>query len=90
MPRPKKGTIHIPKIIHYRPTGVARVRINGIEHSLGKYGSPSSYAKYDQLIAEWRKAGCPSSSFHTTVKLLYFSFVKVIHKLYDQLQGMMK
>jgi hypothetical protein len=30
----------------------ARVRINGKEHPLGKYGSPESHLRYDELIAE--------------------------------------
>jgi site-specific recombinase XerD len=34
-------------------TGQAKVRINGVDHYLGKYGSPASREQYDSLILEW-------------------------------------
>ena len=48
-----------PAYIHHRPTGTARVRIAGREHSLGRYNSPESHAKYRALIREWVAVGSP-------------------------------
>ncbi len=42
----------IPAYVHHKPTGQARVRINGRDHYLGKYGSPESHERYDELISE--------------------------------------
>ena len=42
----------IPAYTHHKPTGQARVRINGKSFYLGKYGSPESHDRYDALIAE--------------------------------------
>ncbi len=53
-------TIRVPTYQHHKPTNTARVWMFGRLHSLGRFDSPSSYARYDQLIAEWRAAGCPS------------------------------
>jgi hypothetical protein len=38
-------------------TGHARVRINGTEHWLGRFGSPEAQAAYDRLIAEYLSNG---------------------------------
>ena len=42
-----------PAYTLHKPTGQARVRINGRDHYLGPYGSPESRERYDDLIAEW-------------------------------------
>lgn len=41
----------------HRPSGQARVTLNGKDYYLGKYGSPESREAYDRLIAEWLAAG---------------------------------
>ena len=46
----KKST---PGYLLHKPTGQARVRINGRDFYLGKYDSPESRQKYHQLVAEW-------------------------------------
>jgi hypothetical protein len=46
MPRQKKR----PACTFHRPTGQARVRIDGKDHWLGKHDSPESRQKYDDLI----------------------------------------
>lgn len=46
----------IPAYVHHKPTGQARVRIDGKDHYLGKYGSPESHDRYDELVAEWMGA----------------------------------
>ena len=42
----------IPAYQLHKATGQAKVRIAGKDHYLGKYGSPASHDKYDELIAE--------------------------------------
>ncbi|APZ94609.1 tyrosine-type recombinase/integrase [Fuerstiella marisgermanici] len=45
----------IPGYLHHKPTGQARVRLNGKDHYLGPYGSDESRRRYDELIAEYLK-----------------------------------
>ncbi len=42
-----------PSYLLHKPTGQARVRIDGKDHYLGLYGSPESRERYEDLIAEW-------------------------------------
>lgn len=51
MPRRPKGSL--PSLQHHKPTGRARVTINGRDHWLGKWGSPESRLAYDRMIAEY-------------------------------------
>ena len=41
----------------HRPSGQAVVTLNGTDHYLGKYGTPSSREAYDRKIAEWLSNG---------------------------------
>ncbi len=41
----------IPAYVHHKPTGQARVRIDGKDFYLGAYGTSESYDRYDELIA---------------------------------------
>jgi integrase len=50
MPRPKNP---IPSYLLHRPSGQARVIINGQTIYLGKYGSKESKEKYHRLLAEF-------------------------------------
>ena len=43
---------HIPAYVHHKPTGQARVRIDGQDYYLDRHGSAESWVKYDELIAE--------------------------------------
>ena len=43
----------IPKYSHHKPTGQARVRINGKSFYLGPYDSEQSRQRYDALIANY-------------------------------------
>jgi hypothetical protein len=50
----------MPKLIHslpearlHKPSGQARVRIDGREIYLGKYGSAEAKERYDRVVAEW-------------------------------------
>ena len=42
-----------PKYSLHKPTGQARVQINGESFYLGKHDSPESHERYERLIAEW-------------------------------------
>lgn len=47
----------IPAYVHHRPTGQARVRINGRDLYLGRHGTPASREAYDRAIAQWLAGG---------------------------------
>jgi integrase len=47
----------IPVYQRHKPSGQARVRLNGRDHYLGTYGSKASREQYDRVIAEWMASG---------------------------------
>jgi integrase len=47
----------LPAMRHHRRSGNARVRIAGIEHWLGPWGTADSRLRYDELIAAWIASG---------------------------------
>lgn len=49
MPRQRRR----PTYTLHKPTGQARVRIDGRDHYLGEYGSDQSRERYDDLVSEW-------------------------------------
>ena len=42
-----------PSYLLHKPTGQARVRIDGKDIYLGEYGTPESRDRYDDLMTEW-------------------------------------
>lgn len=46
-----------PKYRKHRASGQALVRLSGKDFYLGPYGSKTSLAEYDRLVAEWLQAG---------------------------------
>src|SRR5262249_19041474 len=49
----------LPKYRHYKPKGLAVVRIDGRDVYLGKFNSAESREKYRRVIAEWLALGEP-------------------------------
>jgi hypothetical protein len=47
----------IPKLCHHKASDRAIVRLGGIDHYLGPWGSAAARSEYDRLIAEWLVAG---------------------------------
>lgn len=39
-----------PALVHHRPTGLARVRINGRDHDCGRWGTSSATSRYQELL----------------------------------------
>ncbi len=55
MPRRPKGSI--PSLVHHKPSNRARVRIDGRDHWLGRWGSDEARLAYDRVIAEYLANG---------------------------------
>lgn len=49
MPITKK----VPAYLHHKASGQAKVRIDGRDKYLGRYGSPESRAAYEQVCRDW-------------------------------------
>lgn len=47
----------IPRLNHHKPSGRARVRLNGRDHYCGLWGTKEAQAEYDRIIAEWLANG---------------------------------
>jgi integrase len=88
----------LPKYHHYKPKGLAVVRIDGRDIYLGKYGSPESREKYLRIISEWNLSGAvpgpemaptPSDPAHTplTVSELILMFWKQGETYYRRADG---
>lgn len=83
MPRPKS---RVPALVHHRPSGKARVRIDGKDHYLGPYGSTEADEAYRRLVAEYLSTGtlaavtqaASSASGITITELVvaYFTFAE--------------
>jgi len=69
---------HIPKYCYHKPSGQARVRIDGKDHWLGKHDTPASHARYDALIADYLESGRPSDPGLSIIQLatLYWRYCK--------------
>ena len=65
-----------PSYLLHSPTGQARVRIDGKDHYLGKYGEPESRQRYDDLVAEWFAKQGDLAGYTLTVEELALLFLK--------------
>ena len=52
-----KSRRKVPACVHHKPSGQARVRINGEDIYLGKWGSPQAEEKYRRTVAEYLQNG---------------------------------
>jgi hypothetical protein len=79
-----------PSYLLHKPTGQARVRIDGKDHYLGAYdylgayGSRESRERYDDLIAEWFTSESDASRYTLTIDdlaLLYLEYAKAYYRM---------
>lgn len=47
----------LPKMALHRPTGQARVRLNGVDHYLGRFGTREAEQRYDAIMEAWLANG---------------------------------
>lgn len=79
----------VPKYAHHKPSGQARVRIDGKDHYLGEYGSPESHKRYSELLGEWSRS---NSNPIQEVKIreltkLYIEHCKVYYRKNGEITG---
>lgn len=72
----------------------AVIRVNGKELSLGRYGSPESYAGFERIVSEWRQAQLkarqaeiPSQTSFLTVADLVARFMAHAEQKYRRADG---
>lgn len=83
---PTKQKHQTPSYLLHKPTGQARVRINGHDHYLGQYGSPESRERYDDLVAEWF-ARNSADGYRLTIDELAILFVQHADRYYRRKDG---
>ncbi len=71
-----------PKYSHHKPTGQARVRINGKSHYLGEFDSPQSHKRYESLIAKWLGGTFDADMESLTISRLAILFVDHARQYY--------
>jgi hypothetical protein len=80
-----------PSYCLHKASGQAVVRIDGVDHYLGKYGSPESKAEYDRLIAEWlgngRRLSPPTVADGLTVAELILAYWQWAERYYRDERG---
>lgn len=81
-----QNRVRIPSLVHHKPSGQARVRINGRDIYLGAFGSQAAEESYRREIAEW--LGAPNAPQRPTEKtaislneiiLAYFNFCQTYY-----------
>ena len=60
----------------HKPSGQARVIIDRKHIYLGPHGSPQSYDRYQDLIAEWRIRNCDTDRYTLTIDDLALSYLE--------------
>ena len=63
----RRAKEQVPQMRHDKERGRAYVRIDGVRHRLGKWGSDKSQATYDVLIASWLASGRVNTDGATVV-----------------------
>ena len=82
MPKQKK-----PAYLLHKATGQARCRVNHKDHYLGRYGSPESREKYDELVAEWFARNGDTSRHDLTIDDLALLFMRFAVTYYRRTNG---
>ncbi|QDV31896.1 hypothetical protein Spb1_38420 [Planctopirus ephydatiae] len=74
-----------PAYLLHRPTGQARVRISGKDTYLGKFGTPESREKYEELVTAWLSDQDPRHVALTIddLALLFLDFAKTYYRHRD-------
>ena len=75
MARPPKYTLH-------KPSGQARVRIDGKDHYLGPFNSAESRQRYDELIARYLTSSRNPDSVNVTLNRLCILFLEHCEQYY--------
>lgn len=65
-----------PAYLLHKPTGQARVRIDGRDIYLGAYGSPASRERYDDLVSDWFAQNGDVGSYLLEVDDLFLLFLE--------------
>jgi integrase len=76
-----------PKYRHYKPKGLAVVRINGVDHYLGKWKSPESWEKYHRLVAAAGLAAPTPETGSATVEDVVLAFMHAHRDHYRRADG---
>lgn len=71
-----------PKYSLHKPTGQARVQINGKTYYLGKYDSPESHERYERLISEWFGSAFDADRETLTISRLAILYVEFARQYY--------
>jgi integrase len=71
-----------PSYLLHKSTDQARVRINGVDHYLGSYGSPESRQQYEDLIDEWFARNGDTYCYRLTVDDLAILFMQHAGRYY--------
>jgi hypothetical protein len=77
MPR----SVSKPAYFRHKPSGQARVRIDGKDHYLGLIGSEDSWTRYDALVEEWARRR-PVNRATLTIDELCLRFLAYAKKYY--------
>lgn len=53
----KKPVVNVPALVHHKSSNRARVRIDGRDIWLGKWGTPEAQERYRRIVGEWLTHG---------------------------------
>ncbi len=70
-----------PRLTLHKPSGQARVRLDGKDHYLGPWGSPESVERFDALVNEWLLSRSPDR-FRLMVGELSLRFMEHAQRYY--------
>ena len=72
----------VPKYGFHRGTGQARVRIDGKDIWLGKYGTPESMERYAKAVSDWQQSTIeqPAEVTFGQLAMLYKQYAKAHYR----------